>query len=147
MEACAAVGCLLQRIDEIKQRYPFFVLEGQTKTAKTSWAAARLGDTRKVFYVNCASGNEPDLRKFDYFQHKIILYDEAPPNMVIQQKLLFQAPPVWVKLGQLGVELEASCSQDGPRLELDGYFWKPLGPSFPIRAQAQGSRSVGGLWP
>ena len=89
-----------KEFDEIKQRYPFFVLEGQTKTAKTSWAAARLGDTKKVFYVNAASGNEPDLRKFDYFQHRIILYDEAPPNMVIQQKLLFQAPPVWVKLGQ-----------------------------------------------
>lgn len=89
-----------KEFDEVKQRYPFFVLEGQTKTAKTSWAAARLGDTRKVFYVNCASGNEPDLRKHDYFKHPIILYDEASPKMVIQQKLLFQAPPVWVKLGQ-----------------------------------------------
>ena len=76
------------------------MLEGKTKTAKTSWASTVLGDPKKVFYVNAASGNKPDLRKFDYFQHRIILYDEACPMMVTQQELLFQAPPVWVKLGQ-----------------------------------------------
>ena len=96
-----------REFDEVKQRYPFFVLEGQTKTAKTSWAAARLGDTRKVFYVNCASGNEPDLRKHDYFKHPIILYDEASPKMVINQKLLIQCPPCLVKLGQSSTNCHA----------------------------------------
>ena len=89
-----------QEFKEIKQRYPFFVLEGYTKTAKTSWASSLAGDADKVFYVNAAAGNEPDLRGYDYLKHRIILYDEASPQMVIKQKLLFQAPPVWVKLGQ-----------------------------------------------
>ena len=90
----------VREFDTVKSRYPFFVMEGRTQTAKTCWASDRLGYKKKVFYVNAAYGNEPDLRKYDYFRQRIILYDEASPEMVIAQKLLFQAPPVWVKLGQ-----------------------------------------------
>ena len=42
-----------KEFDEIKQRYPFFVLEGQTKTAKTSWAAARFGRPQEGLLREC----------------------------------------------------------------------------------------------
>ena len=59
-----------------------------------------MNDPSKVFYVNCANCTEPDLRKFNWLKHKIILLDEASPKMVILQKLLMQGPPCLVKLGQ-----------------------------------------------
>ena len=53
----------------------------------------------EVLEVNCASGQEPDLRTFSHFRHKIILFDEATPEMVLRQKRLFQAPNCFIQLG------------------------------------------------
>lgn len=67
-----------------------------------------LGDPEKVLYCNCAGNcKEPDLRKFSFFKHKIILMDEASPQLVINQKELFQAPPMWLKLGTSGTNCHA----------------------------------------
>ena len=51
------------------------------------------GDPAKVFEVNCASTPDPDLRQFDPLQHEGILFDEAQPKTVCDQRKLFQAPP------------------------------------------------------
>ena len=85
---------------ETKPRYPFFVMEGKTQTAKSTWAKGVEGDESKVYYVNAAACLEPDLRKYNFFKHSVILFDEASPKMVINQKVLFQASPQWIKLGQ-----------------------------------------------
>ena len=89
-----------QQFNAIRARYPFFVVEGKTQTAKSSWAKDIFGDPSKVHYVNAACCDEPDLRKFDFFKHRAIIYDEASPKMVIRQKVLFQATTDYVKLGQ-----------------------------------------------
>ena len=89
----------VREFSTIKSRYPIFVCEGYTRTAKSSWAANLEGDPDKVFFVNAACCEEPDLRAFDYLKHPMILFDEASPKMVLRQKLLFQGPPVWVRLG------------------------------------------------
>ena len=52
-----------------------------------------------IIEVSCASCPEPDLREFRPLVHKSILFDEASPAMVLQQKKLFQAPATPVRLG------------------------------------------------
>ena len=84
---------------ELRSRYKFFVLDGASRTGKSSWAFWIFGDPKQVFYVNCAHCSEPDLRKFDRDVHKAILFDEATPKMVLNQRLLFQGPPCFIKLG------------------------------------------------
>ena len=85
---------------QVRARYPFFVMEGKTQTAKSSWAKDIFGDPSLVHYVNAACCDEPDLRKFDFFKHRAIVYDEANPKMIIRQKILFQSTTDYVKLGQ-----------------------------------------------
>ena len=87
------------QFEKYLSRYKFFVLEGKSQTGKSSWVFWLKKDPNKVFYVNCATCMEPDLRKFNWLKHKIILLDEASPEMVINQKLLMQGPPCLVKLG------------------------------------------------
>ena len=48
--------------------------------------------------LNCASCPEPDLRSYDTLQHKLIVFDEASPKMVLRQKI-FQCPDAEVQLG------------------------------------------------
>ena len=92
---------------DLLSRYKFFVLEGKSRTGKSSWVFWLKNDPSKVFYVNCANCMEPDLRKFNWLKHKIILLDEASPKMVINQKLLMQCPPCMVKLGQSSTNCHA----------------------------------------
>ena len=82
----------------IRSRYKFFVSNGSSCTGKTVWAKHSTGNPDEVFYVNCASCPEPDLRKLKA-GHKVILLDEASPAMILRQKLLIQAPPDFVSLG------------------------------------------------
>lgn len=95
------------QFDDYHSRYKFFVMEGQSRTGKSSWAFWLKNDPSKVFYVNCANCMEPDLRKFNWLTQKIILLDEASPEMVINQKLLMQCPPCLVKLGQSSTNCHA----------------------------------------
>ena len=83
----------------IKPRYPFLVLEGPSKTGKTSYAKHITGDPAEVFEVNCANCPEPDLRDFDCSIHKAIMYDEASPDLVLKQRRLFQSPACLLDLG------------------------------------------------
>ena len=81
----------------IRSRYNLFVANGSNCTSKTVLAKRITGNTDEVYYVNCASCPEPDLRLLKA-HHKVILLDEASPEMVLKQKLLIQAPD-FVTLG------------------------------------------------
>ena len=87
-----------EQFKSIRSRYKFFVCNGGSCTGKTVWAKHITGNTDDVFYVNCASCPEPDLRLLKA-HHKVILLDEASPDMVLRQKLLIQGPPDFVSLG------------------------------------------------
>ena len=93
------VNYYLAHFKKIRSRYPFLVIEGQSGTRKTLFAKWLLNDADRCFEVNCAATPEPDLRDFDSTAHQNIVFDEAPPEMVIRQKKLFQGPPVFVDLG------------------------------------------------
>ena len=82
-----------------RPRYPFLVIAGPSGMGKTVFVKWLFGDPAKVFEVNCASTPEPDLRQFNPVVHEAILFDEASPQMVLDQRKLFQAPPCWVDLG------------------------------------------------
>ena len=82
----------------IRSRYKFFVANGDSCTGKTVWAKHITGNTAEVYYVNCASCPEPDIRLLKA-HHKVILLDEASPAMILRQKLLIQGPPDFVSLG------------------------------------------------
>ena len=45
-----------------------------------------------------ASAPEPDLREYDYSLHDLVLFDEASPHQILNQKKLFQCPAVEVGL-------------------------------------------------
>ena len=89
----------LEQIKQIRRRYKFLVVWGESCTGKTVWAKYLFGDAGKVLEVNCASCPEPDLREFRPLQHKGILFDEAPAEMVLRQKKLFQSPASKCRLG------------------------------------------------
>ena len=89
----------LPHFQSIKPRYPFLVLEGPSRTGKTSYAKHITGDPAEVFEVNCASCPEPDLRDFDSNMHKAVLFDEASPELVLTQRRLFQSPSCLLDLG------------------------------------------------
>ena len=96
-----------KQFDLIRSRYKFYVLEGRSQTGKSVWSSWCMGDPSNVFYVNCAHCPEPDLREFEPLVHKVILMVEASPMMVINQKLLMQCPPQYIKLGQSGTNCHA----------------------------------------
>ena len=109
---------------ELRSRYKFFVLEGQSRTGKSSWAFWVFNDPKKVFYVNCAHCSEPDLRKFDWDVHKAILLDEASPQMVLDQRLLMQGPPCFVKLGMSTTNCHAyDAFTSGTRMIICSNTW------------------------
>ena len=81
----------------LRSRYTFMAVTGASQTGKTVWAFNITGNQDEVFYVNCAQCPEPDLRGLRR-HHKVVLLDEASPEMILNQKLLIQGPPDWVKL-------------------------------------------------
>lgn len=87
------------QFDCIAARYKFFVLEGRSRTGKTYFVRNHTGNPADVYQMNCASGAEPDLREFNWFVHTTVLFDEAHPDMVLKQRLLFQSQPAMVRLG------------------------------------------------
>ena len=93
------VDQFLAQFTEIRSRYRFLVIEGQSKTGKTVFTKWITGNPDRVFETNCACCPEPDLREFRSLFHDTILFDEAAPEMVISQKKLFQGPPCFVELG------------------------------------------------
>ena len=73
----------LNQVKEIRSRYKFLVLEGQSKTGKTYFTKWMMGNPDRVYETNCAACPEPELRDFNPLYHQVILFDEASPQMVI----------------------------------------------------------------
>ena len=71
------------QFEAYKSRYKFFVIDGASRTGKSSWAYWLKNESSEDFYVNCANCMEPDLRKFKQMKHKIIILDEASQNQSI----------------------------------------------------------------
>ena len=49
--------------------------------------------------MNCADAQHVNLRDFDPVKHRLELFDEAPVSLVLAQRKLFQAPPLFIDLG------------------------------------------------
>ena len=80
-------------------RYLFLVLEGPSRLGKTQFAMSLVSDSSAIHVINCAAGQEPDLRHYKCGQHEGILFDEIDPAAVSRQRLLFQAGSNGVQLG------------------------------------------------
>ena len=74
-------------------RYKFLVLVGPSRMGKTQLARHLLEPAvdGEILEVNCASGEEPGLRRFQWSRHKLVLFDEVHAKQVSAQMLLFQA--------------------------------------------------------
>ena len=60
----------LAQYKEVRSRYKFLVLEGQSKTGKTCFTKWLLGNPDRVFETNCAACPEPELRDFNSLYHE-----------------------------------------------------------------------------
>ena len=70
-------------------RFKFLVLVGDSEKGKSSLAKSLFG-VENTFYCNCQNVCEPNLKGLRS-DHRAILFDEATPEMVVNNKVLFQA--------------------------------------------------------
>ena len=96
---CHALTGYLKHLSTVRFRYKFFVMVGDSMTAKTQRLKHAFGDPGLVLEINCANCPEPDIRAYNPLKHKGILYDEGSPSMVLAQKKLFQSQNALVVLG------------------------------------------------
>ena len=95
---CTALDDFLAELKEVRMRYKFFVMIGSSCTAKTQRLKHVFVDPAYVLEINCASGEETDLRGYDESLHEGILFDEGKAEMVLRQKKLFQAGNAYIQL-------------------------------------------------
>ena len=105
----ASTACRSVRIPEVeawKARYgrgvwrrkKFLVLEGKSGTGKTEFVRGLFGPD-KTLELNCAGVVAVNLRDYRPLEHKVVLWDEASPELVLANRKLFQCPPCWIDLG------------------------------------------------
>ena len=99
-----AVDKWLEQYEEIRDRYLFLVLDGDSQYGKSRFAAS-LTTAEKFFLVDCSSATEPELRLFDRELHDVVCFDEAKPSMIIRVKKLAQAGVDMARLGQSSTNL------------------------------------------
>ena len=80
-------------------RFPFLVLNGDSRMGKTRFAVNLFGSSRTLV-VPCQGVRCPDLRAFKRDKHKAIVMDEADHSLVMGNKALFQSSLEQVTLGQ-----------------------------------------------
>ena len=94
-----AVVAWSSQYDQLLCRYKFLVLEGDSCMGKTKFARSLLRSgcqPEQILEVTCTSGQEPNIRNFDYSWHKLIIFDEIEPAVVASSRRLFQAAEGWV---------------------------------------------------
>ena len=67
------------------------VLEGPSRCGKSIFAL-KIAGRQATLELSCAGQTHPDLRNHNPFQHKAVLFDEAPVAMILANKRHFQAP-------------------------------------------------------
>ena len=75
------------------------VLDGPSRTGKTQFIMSLFG-RQATLEVNAADEESPALQCIDYKKHRCILLDEAPPEMILRNRKVFQCPNAMVTLGQ-----------------------------------------------
>ena len=89
----------MNALPAISDRKKFLVLNGPSRLGKTQFAVGLYG-AEATLEVNCAGASHPPLRIFCDKTHRCIIFDEAPVNMVLGYRRLFQAPNCHVVIGQ-----------------------------------------------
>lgn len=89
-------------------RYKPLVLDGPTRFGKTTWAMSFFGP-EQTLQVNCQNITSPNLlawkRQCDIY--KAILFDEGSWQLIFENKMLFQAGPCSIDLGQSATNCNA----------------------------------------
>ena len=82
----------------MEARYKFLILEGPSRVGKTCWAR-QLAAPGRTLELNCCSGSSPNLKSFKALHHEVVILDEATPQLILNERKLFQAGPTPVILG------------------------------------------------
>lgn len=98
-----------RQFDQLLWRYRYLVLEGPTRMGKTAFAMNLCPSGLDVLEINCASGDEPDLRGYRYGLHGLLLFDEISPAQVARQRKLFQGSNAEVQLGCSSTNIYSYC--------------------------------------
>ena len=106
---------------EIKGRYKTLVILGDSEGGKSSWAILQgkehLDDEEDtMFLVDCANTVSPNLNGWDYFSFKGMVFDEGTPELMLQEKKLFQAGMFECLLSQ------STCNQYAYKI----YNWRKM---------------------
>ena len=88
----------LMNFNWFKDRYPFLILDGPSCVGKTRFAQSLVREGA-VYFCDCSNDQTPDLRRFQYKKHTLILLDECGPQQCIKLKKLLQAGADWATLG------------------------------------------------
>ena len=73
------------------RRTMFLVLEGKRGTGKTQFVRGLFGP-EKTLELNCTGAMSTSLREYRPLEHKVALWDEASPELVLSNRKLFQSP-------------------------------------------------------
>ena len=93
------VDTWLQQYATDRHRYKFLVLQGPSQLGKTAFARSLCDPGLETLEVNCASGDEPDLRAYRLRKHGLVLFDEIVPQQVVSQRKVFQCQSAKVQMG------------------------------------------------
>ena len=88
----------LATFEAFKDRYPFLILDGPSCVGKTRFAQSLVPEGA-MYLCDCSNDQTPDLRRFQYKQHTLILLDECGPAQCIKLKKLLQAGADYATLG------------------------------------------------
>ena len=89
----------------LREKYKFLVLDGPSRTGKSSYAATLASDARRFLAVDCSTAKEPAMRDFRRGFHEVVCWDDATPEMVLGVKRLAVASVDEVRLGQWATHL------------------------------------------
>ena len=109
-------------------RRKFLVLEGPSCVGKTEYARGLAPSPAAVLELNCANQLEHvDLRALSPSLHKVILWDEAHPRLILSNKKLIQGQAVQIQLGQTNTSVHSyTVFPWGIMMVVCSNNWSPL---------------------